>query len=62
MKTNRNSVCPLRVVQLGNLAVRGERGVIGVPASTMLRQRWNPFYTYIEERILELTGLAAVAD
>lgn len=49
-------------IKLGNLALRGERGVIGVPASTMLRQRWNPFYAYIEERILELTGLAAVAD
>jgi alpha-beta hydrolase superfamily lysophospholipase len=48
-------------IKLGNLALRGERGVIGVPASTMLRQRWNPFYAYVEMRILELTGLA-VAD
>lgn len=49
-------------IKLGNLALRGEKGVIQIPASTMLRLRWNPFYSYIEHRVLEFTGLAGTAD
>lgn len=37
-------------VALGQLALRGERGVLAVSAVEMLRQRWNPFYGYIESR------------
>lgn len=44
-------------IQLGNLALRGERGVLQIPASEMLRLRWNPFYPYVEKRVLELFGL-----
>jgi alpha-beta hydrolase superfamily lysophospholipase len=40
-------------VQLGNLAFRGERGVLQVSGTDMLRLRWNPFYTYMEQRIVE---------
>jgi hypothetical protein len=40
-------------IQLGNVALRGEKGVIQIPASDMLRLRWNPFYPYLERRILE---------
>jgi len=40
------------ILYLGNLALRGERGIFRVPAADMLRQRWNPFYAYLEERIL----------
>jgi len=39
-------------LQLGNLAVRGERGMLLVPASDMLRIHWNPFYPYLEWRVL----------
>ena len=39
-------------IQLGSLAVRGERGMLRVPASDMLSIHWNPFYPYLEQRIL----------
>ncbi|HHA19614.1 MAG TPA: alpha/beta hydrolase [Methylophaga sp.] len=39
-------------VQLGHLAFRGERGMLRIPASAMLRIRWNPFYPYLEQRVL----------
>lgn len=45
-------------IQLGGLALRGERGVLQVPAAEMLRQRWNPFYPYLEGRVLSFVGLA----
>jgi hypothetical protein len=40
-------------LHLGKLAMRGERGVLRISASDMLRQRWNPFYPYLEARVLE---------
>jgi hypothetical protein len=45
-------------IQLGDLALRGERGVLQIPAADMLRLRWNPFYPYVESRVLEFLGLA----
>ena len=45
-------------ISLGNIALRGERGVLQVAASDMLRLRWNPFYAYVEARLLEFVGLA----
>lgn len=44
-------------VHLGDLALRGERGVLQIPASEMLRLRWNPFYAYLEWRVAEFFGL-----
>ena len=44
-------------LRLGKLAMRGERGVLRIPASDMLRQRWNPFYSYLESRVLEFADL-----
>ena len=38
-------------IELGVLALRGERGVLRVTANDMLRLRWNPFYSFIEERV-----------
>ena len=35
-------------IALGNVALRGEKGALKVPAQDMLRQRWNPFYSIIE--------------
>ncbi|MCB1732021.1 MAG: hypothetical protein KDI21_16235, partial [Halieaceae bacterium] len=46
-------------IELGNLAPRGERGVLKVSGTDMLRLRWNPFYDYVESRVLEFTGLGA---
>jgi alpha-beta hydrolase superfamily lysophospholipase len=37
---------------LGNLSIRGEKGVLTVRAGDLLRLRSNPFYTYIEQRIM----------
>jgi alpha-beta hydrolase superfamily lysophospholipase len=44
-------------IRLGNMELRGERGVLQIPAADMLRLRWNPFYPYIERRLLEFVGL-----
>ena len=44
-------------IELGDLALRGERGVLQIHASDMLRLRWNPFYLYVEGRVLEFLGL-----
>jgi alpha-beta hydrolase superfamily lysophospholipase len=45
-------------IKLGDLALRGERGVLQIPAADMLRLRWNPFYPYMERRLLEFVRLA----
>lgn len=41
------------LVFLGNLAITGERGLVSIPAEWLLRQRYNPFYAYLEKRVLE---------
>jgi alpha-beta hydrolase superfamily lysophospholipase len=43
---------------LGTIAMRGERGVLQIPASYMLRLRWNPFYDYVEQRVTAFTSAA----
>jgi alpha-beta hydrolase superfamily lysophospholipase len=48
-------------LQLGNLALRGERGVLTVSPAAMLRMRWNPFYPYLESRTLGFLGLGPTA-
>jgi len=44
-------------IKLGNIALRGERGVLQIPATDMLRLRWNPFYSYMEKRLIEFLHL-----
>ena len=44
-------------LHLGDLALRGERGVLQISAAEMLRLRWNPFYPYVEGRVLEFLDL-----
>lgn len=39
-------------VFLGDLAIKGERGVLRIPATWLLRLRYNPFYPYMETRVL----------
>lgn len=46
-------------IELGNLAPRGERGVLQVSGTDLLRLRWNPFYDYVESRVLNFIGLGA---
>ena len=45
-------------VRLGSLDLRGERGVLAISPADMLRLRWNPFYAYLEGRLLAFLGLA----
>lgn len=44
-------------IRLGKIAVRGERGVLQIPAADMLRLRWNPFYSYLQRRLIEFLHL-----
>jgi alpha-beta hydrolase superfamily lysophospholipase len=49
---------------LGQMAFQGERGLLKVPADWMLRLRYNPFYDYLETRLLDWVddpGAAAAA-
>jgi len=46
-------------IELGNLAPRGERGVLQVSGTDLLRLRWNPFYDYVQSRVLDFTELGA---
>ena len=40
-------------IELGTLALRGERGVLQIPAAQILRLRWNPFYSFLEDHTLQ---------
>ena len=40
-------------IHLGNISMRGEKGVLRVSSQQMLRLRWNPFYSFLENRTLE---------
>lgn len=51
-----------KTMTLGNLALYGERGTVHLPAGDMLRQRWNPFYDFMELRMLEFAKLAPTQD
>ncbi|MFW2404905.1 MAG: alpha/beta hydrolase, partial [Gammaproteobacteria bacterium] len=42
---------------LGDLSIRGERNLLLLPAAAQLRQRWNPFYDYLERRTLEFMNI-----
>ena len=45
-------------VRLGRVEVRGENGLLAVPPWVLMRQRSNPFYSYLTERIDEFIGRA----
>ncbi|MCA9442657.1 MAG: alpha/beta fold hydrolase [Candidatus Omnitrophica bacterium] len=42
-----------RGIFLGDIALRGEKGVLKIPASEMLRLRHNPFHSYLMDRLLQ---------
>lgn len=44
-------------IGLSKIVLRGERGVIQIPAAEILRQRWNPFYPYVYQRVILFLGL-----
>ena len=41
------------VLFLGEMAVQGERGLLKIPADWLLRLRYNPFYDYLEQQVLD---------
>ena len=41
-----------RLPALGQMDLRGETGVLQIPASQLLRLRYNPFYDYLLERVI----------
>jgi alpha-beta hydrolase superfamily lysophospholipase len=41
-------------LNLGDIALRGERGLLKISPSSILRLRYNPFYPYMEDRILKM--------
>ena len=38
---------------LGQIALQGERGLLKIPGDFMMRLRYNPFYAYLETRIVD---------
>jgi hypothetical protein len=42
-----------RLPALGQIDLRGETGVLQIPESQLLRLRYNPFYDYLLERIIQ---------
>ena len=43
---------------LGDLAIKGERGLLNIPAEWLLRMRYNPFYSYLENRVIDWVDAA----
>ena len=39
-------------LHIGRMSPRGERNVLSVPASDSLRLRYNPFYRYLQQRVV----------
>ncbi len=44
-------------IALGHLAGYGEKMVLQISPSVLLRQRWNPFHNYTQKRVLDFLGL-----
>jgi alpha-beta hydrolase superfamily lysophospholipase len=40
------------VIFLGQMAIRGERGLLRIPSDWLMRLRHNPFHSYLEDRAL----------
>ena len=45
-------------LNLGRIMLRGENGILEIPASAMTRQRWNPFHAYLQQRMLQFVRKA----
>jgi hypothetical protein len=41
------------ILFLGRMAIQGERDLLKIPASFLVRLRSNPFYAFLEMRALE---------
>ena len=49
-------------IEIGAAALRGERGVLVISATDMLRLNWNPFHAWQQARMLEFLGIEPPAD
>jgi len=47
---------------LGQIDIRGERGLLRISSDWLLRLRYNPFYTVLEARVLEWVDNGAVGQ
>jgi hypothetical protein len=45
-------------IHLGSMALRGENGVLQVSGTALLRLRWNPFFDYVQSKILAFMELS----
>ena len=43
----------MKEIYLGQIAIKGERGLLKISSDWLLRLRYNPFYEYMERRIVE---------
>jgi alpha-beta hydrolase superfamily lysophospholipase len=44
----------LEGIYLGHPQLLGERGLLAIPASGLMRLRFNPFFAYMEQRVLDV--------
>jgi len=49
-------------IYLGNLALRGEKGLSTIPAEWLLRMRYNPFYSVVESNTLNWINAANAGE
>jgi len=49
-------------ISLGHMSLRGEKGVLLVPAADLLRLRYNPFHAYLRNRTLVFMGFGPDPD
>jgi hypothetical protein len=49
-------------IALSKITLHGERCLINIPESEMLRLKWNPFYPYLEQRVLTFLHLTKKQD
>jgi alpha-beta hydrolase superfamily lysophospholipase len=47
---------PRKLYSLGALAPRGERGILSLPVESLMRMSCNPFFPYMEARVVEWVG------
>jgi hypothetical protein len=48
--------------RLGDLWFRGEQGGLAIPLPLLARQRFNPFFPYLENKLLEAVRLVTPPD
>jgi hypothetical protein len=46
------------VLYLGGVQVKGEKGLLRIPAEWLVRLRYNPFYAYLADRSLDWISTA----